>query len=213
MRWAIRKADAPCKALSTPSSAAKTPTAARGIPWRISGRSSGTASSTPALSSRYGWSPKAPCRSCTPATRRGISRRTASRWSSCPLSTRAPVRPAPRRTSSPPRGGFPTPAAPARRGTASAAHWASDAQPARWVKSSTRCSRWAPAWTRSRISGSFCTSTSSRSRSWTWKPCRVTAWSWKTCTPFWRKPRPAPTRWTRSSVSAAKPPKNRPKPL
>ena len=27
----------------TPSSAAKTPTAARGIPWRISGRSSGTA--------------------------------------------------------------------------------------------------------------------------------------------------------------------------
>ena len=175
MRWAIRKAAAPCKALSTPSSAAKTPTAARGIPWRISGQSSGTASSTPALSSRCGWSPKDPCRSCTPATRHGISRRTASRWSSCPSSTRAPVRPAPRRTSSPPRGGFPTPAAPARRGTASAAHWASDAQPVRWAKSSTRCSRWAPAWTRSRTSGSFCTSTSSRSRSWTWKPCRVTA--------------------------------------
>ena len=43
IRWAIRKAAAPCKALSTPSSAAKTPTAARDIPWRILGRSSGTA--------------------------------------------------------------------------------------------------------------------------------------------------------------------------
>ena len=30
MRWAIKRAAAPCKALSTPSSAAKTPTAARG---------------------------------------------------------------------------------------------------------------------------------------------------------------------------------------
>ena len=59
----------------------------------------------------------------------------ASRWNSCPLSTRAPVRPAPRRTSSPPRGGSPTPAAPAKRVTVSAAHWASDAQPARWAKS------------------------------------------------------------------------------
>ena len=37
------KAAAPCKALSTPSSAAKTLTAARDIPWRISGQSSGTA--------------------------------------------------------------------------------------------------------------------------------------------------------------------------
>ena len=34
--------------------------------------------------------------------------------------------------------------------------------------------------TRSRTSGSFCTSTSCPSRNWTWKRCRVTAWSWKT---------------------------------
>ena len=74
-------------------------------------------------------------------------------------------------------------------------------------KSSTRCSRWAPAWTRSRISESFCTSIFCPSRSWTWKPCRVTAWSWKTCTPFLPKPRPAPMRWTRSCAMAAKPPK------
>ena len=63
----------------------------------------------------------------------------------------------------------------AKHGTEYAAHWASGAHPARWAKSSTRCSRWAPAWTRSRISGSFCTSISCPSRSWTWKPCRVTA--------------------------------------
>ena len=175
MRWAIKRAAAPCRVRCTQSSAARTPTAARAILWPTSGRSSGTASSAPPSSSRCGWSPKVPCRSCTPATRRGTSRRTASRWSSCPLSTRAPVRPAPRRTSSPPRGGFPTPAVPARRGTVSAARWASGAQPARWAKSSTRCSRWAPAWTRSRTSGSFCTSTSCPSRNWTWKPCRVTA--------------------------------------
>ena len=40
------------------------------------------------LSSRCGWSPKAPCRSCTPATRPGTFPRTAARWNSCPSSTR-----------------------------------------------------------------------------------------------------------------------------
>ena len=38
-----KKSGRTLQALSTPNSAAKTPTAARGIPWRISGRSSGTA--------------------------------------------------------------------------------------------------------------------------------------------------------------------------
>ena len=71
----------------TQSSAARTPTAARAIPWPTSGPSSGTASSAPPSSSRCGWSPKAPCRSCTPAIRHGIFRRTAARWNSCPSST------------------------------------------------------------------------------------------------------------------------------
>lgn len=106
-------------------------------------------------SSRCGWSPKAPCRSCTPAIRHGIFRRTAARWNSCPSSTPRPVHPAQRRTSSPQRAVSPTPAAPAKRGTASAVRWASGAPPAPWAKSSTRCSRWAPAWTRSPTSGSF----------------------------------------------------------
>ena len=94
----------PAGVRSTPSSAARTPTAARAIPWPISGPSSGTASSAPPLSSRCGWSPKAPCRSCTPATRHGTFRRTASRWNSCPSSTRAPVHPAPREDFKPETG-------------------------------------------------------------------------------------------------------------
>ena len=47
-------------------------------------------------------------------------------------------------------------------------HWPR-VQPA--GKSSTKCSRWAPAWTRSPTSGSSCTSTSCPSRSWIWKRC------------------------------------------
>ncbi len=86
------------------------------------------------LSLRCGWSPRAPCRSCTPATRPGISPRTAAPSSSCPSSTPAPVRPARKRTSSPKQDAFPTPAAPARRGTASAGRWASGGRPARWAK-------------------------------------------------------------------------------
>jgi len=181
-----------------PSSAAKTPTAAPAIPWPTSARSSTTASSARPLSSRCGWNPKAPCRSCTPATRHGISPRTAARWNSCLSSTRAPVPPAQKRTSSPKKAVCPTPAAPAKPATASAGRWASGARPARWAKSSTRCSRWAPAWTRSPTSGNFCTSTSCPSRSWIWTRCRATGWSWKICTPCWPKPRPAPMRWKRS---------------
>ena len=78
-----KKSGRTLQALSTPSSAARTLTAARAIPWPTSGRSSGTASSAPPSSSRCGWSPKAPCRSCTPAIRHGIFRRTAARWNSC----------------------------------------------------------------------------------------------------------------------------------
>ena len=198
MPWAIRRAAAPCRARSTLSSAGKTLTAAPAIPWPTSARSSTTVSSAPPLSSRCGWSRKAPCRSCTPATRPGTSPRTAARWNSCPSSTRVPVPPAPRRTSSPPSAGSPTPAAPAKPVTASAGRWASGGRPARWAKSSTKCSRWAPAWTRSPTSGSFCTSTSCPSRNWIWKRCRATGWSWKTCTLCWPKPRPAPMHWKRS---------------
>ena len=72
--------------------------------------------------------------------------------------------PAPKKTSSPPRGGFLIPAAPARPGTASAGRWALAARPARWAKSSMKCSRWAPAWTRSPTSGNSCISTSCPSR-------------------------------------------------
>ena len=179
-------------------------TAAPAIPWPTSARSSTTVSSAPPLSSRCGWSRKAPCRSCTPATRPGTSRKTAARWSSCRLSTRAPGLPAPKKTSSPPRGGFLIPAAPAKPVTASAGRWASGGRPARWAKSSTKCSRWAPAWTRSPTSGNFCTSTSCRSRSWIWKRCRATGWSWKTSTPFWPRPRPVPPRWNRSWRMAGK---------
>ena len=213
MRWAIKRAAAPCRVRCTQSSAARTPTAARAIPWPTSALSSGTASSAPPLSSRCGWSRKAPCRSCTPAIRHGIFRRTAARWNSCPSSTPRPVHPAQRRTSSPQRAVSPTPAAPAKRGTASAVRWASGAPPAPWAKSSTRCSKWAPAWTRSPTSGSFCTSTSCPSRSWIWTLCRATGWNWKICTPCWPKHRPAPTRWKRSWILAAKLPKSRPRPL
>ena len=92
----------------------------------------------------------------------------------------------------------PTPAAPAKPVTASAGRWASGGRPARWAKSSTKCSRWAPAWTRSPTSGSFCTSTFCPSRNWIWKHCRATGWSWRTCTLCWPKPRPAPMHWKRS---------------
>ena len=59
----------------------------------------------------------------------------------------------------------------------------------------------------------FCTSTSCPSRSWIWTLCRATGWSWKICTPCWPKHRPAPTRWKRSWILAAKLPKSRPRPL
>ena len=59
----------------------------------------------------------------------------------------------------------------------------------------------------------FCTSTSCPSRSWIWTLCRATGWNWKICTPCWPKHRPAPMRWKRSWILAAKLPKSRPRPL
>ncbi len=101
----------------TQSSAARTPTAARGHTVAYIGAEFWDSVKHTSFVIAVRVESKAPCRSCTPATRRGTSRRTAARWKSCPSSTRAPVPPAPRRTSSPPRGRFPTPAAPAKRGT------------------------------------------------------------------------------------------------
>ena len=106
-----KKSGRTLQALSTPSSAVRTPTAARAARWHISVQSSGIPSSEQTLSSLSGWNPRAPCRSSTPATRPGTSPRTASRWKSCPSLIRAPVPPAPRRTSNPPWAACPTPAA------------------------------------------------------------------------------------------------------
>ncbi len=121
----------------------------------------------------------------------------------------APVPPARRRTSSPPWAVSPTPAAPAKPGTASAVRWAW----ARLQPAGQKVQRSVPDGHQHgrdpQLPGVFVPVHPAPAGAGSGTLCRATGWSWKTSTPCWPKPRPAPPRWNRSWIMAAKLPKSR----
>ena len=145
-----------------------------------------------------------PMQELHPGDRRGTSPRMASRWKSCPSSTRAPVPPAPRRTSSPPWAAllYPQPQRSAGPHLPCAGHW-----PRRQPLGKKFNEVFQMGTSMDEIPNfrEFLYQYILPQPELDLDALQATGWSWKISTPSLPRRRPAPPHWNRSWDTAGKP--------